>query len=97
MRLGQVVRYNRDGTPEMGTPAEVEAMGGLYASYLANGGAGTTLRAQAEAPSEWPGADGGDTDTDDADDADDAGDLGGQAGAGRPPREPLDLLRSEHL
>jgi hypothetical protein len=27
----------------------------------------------------------------------DAGDLGGQAGAGRPPREPLDLLRPEHL
>jgi energy-coupling factor transporter ATP-binding protein EcfA2 len=33
-RVGRVLKYNRDGTPESGSPGEVQNMGGLYASYL---------------------------------------------------------------
>jgi hypothetical protein len=47
MRIGRVVQYNRDGTPEAGTPSEVKALGGLYSCYLAKSGTAAVAAAAA--------------------------------------------------
>jgi hypothetical protein len=40
-RVGRVIKYNRDGVPESGSPAEVKKLGGLYSSYLSKGNGST--------------------------------------------------------